>query len=75
MESEKFSLIYDGTGDLEKFIVKCNLNCSLKGHRALKSAQFLGSCLEGRAFDVFMRLCEDDKKIPIKIKEELLKEF
>ena len=75
MESEKFSLIFDGTGDVEKFIVKCNLHCSLKGHGALKSAQFLGSRLEGRAFDVYMRLCEDDKKNPIKIKEELLKEF
>ena len=56
MESEKFRLIFDGTGDVEKFIVKCNLHYSLKGHGALKSAQFLGSRLKGRAFDICMKL-------------------
>ena len=75
MENETFSLSFDGTGDVEKFMVKCNLHSSLKGHSNLKSAQFLGSRLEGRAFDVYMRLSEEEKKDPNRIKEELKREF
>ncbi len=39
------------------------------------AAYNLASRLEGRAFDVYLRLSETDKKDPSKINSELLKEF
>ena len=75
MESEQFQLTFNGSGDVEKFLRKCNLHSSLKGHNGVKSAQFVASRLDGRAFDVYLRLSDDDKKSFNRIKEELLKEF
>ena len=65
----------DGTGDVNVFVEKVSLHSSLKGYDGEKAAQNLASKLEGRAFDVYMRLSTADKKDANKIKSELLKEF
>ena len=66
---------YDGTGDVKVFLEKVSLHSSLKGYNGEKAAQNLASRLEGRAFDVYMRLPAADKKSVEKIHAELLKEF
>ena len=66
---------FDGTGDVKTFIEKVGLLSSLKGYENEKAAQNLASRLEGRAFDVYMRLDTEHKKKPEKIKAELLEEF
>ena len=71
MESEQFQLTFNGSGDGEKFLTKCSLHSSLKDHNGVKSAQFVASRLDGRAFDVYLRLWDDDKKSFNRIKEEL----
>ena len=62
MESEQFQLTFNGSGDVEFFLTKCSLHSSLKGHNGVKSAQFVASRLDGRAFDVYLRSSGDDKK-------------
>ena len=64
---------FDGTGDV--FLEKVSLHSSLKGYDGEKAAQNLASKLEGRAFDVYMRLSTADRKKVDKIQSELLKEF
>ena len=66
---------FDGSADIKVFLEKITLHSSLKGYQDEKAAQNLASRLEGRAFDVYMRLSQDDKKDVEKIKSELLKEF
>ena len=74
MESNKYKSFY-GSGKVREFITKVELQSSLKGYTGLKAAQNIASRLEGPAFDVYMRLPEDDKKDAEKIKQELLAEF
>ncbi len=66
---------FDGSDDIKAFLEKIKLQSALKGYENEKAAQYLASRLEGRAFDVYMRLSNDDKKETEKITEELLKEF
>ena len=66
---------FDGTGDVNVFLEKVSLHSSLKGYDGEKAAQNLASKLEGRAFDVYMRLSTADRKKVDKIHSELLKEF
>ena len=66
---------FDGTRDVNVFVEKVSLHSSLKGYDGEKAAQNLASKLEGRAFNVYMRLPNADKKDASKIKSELLKEF
>ena len=66
---------FDGLGDVKVFLEKVKLLSSLKGYQQEKAAQNLASKLEGRAFDVYMRLSTEDKKDVEKIETELLKEF
>ena len=66
---------YDGTGDVEKFVVRIELEASLKGHQDEKKAQFLASKLVGAAMEVYLRLSDADHKEFDKIKTELYKEF
>ena len=66
---------FDGNGYLKVFIEKVCIHSSLKEYENEKVAQNLASRLEGRAFDVYMRLSDADKKYIIKIKAELSKEF
>ena len=66
---------FDGTGDVKAFIEKVSIHSALKGYDGEKAAQNLASKLEGRAFDVYMRLSAADKKKAEKIQSELMKEF
>ncbi len=66
---------FDRNGDVKVFIEKLSIHSSLKGYENEKAAQNLASRLEGRAFDVYMRLSDADKKEFSKIKAEVLKEF
>ena len=66
---------FDGTGNVKVFLEKVSIHSSLKGYENEECSQNIASRLEGRAFDVYMRLGNEDKKNPDKIKEELLKEF
>ena len=66
---------YDGTTDVRKFVTKVELEASLKNHDGEKKAQYMASKLVGHAMDVYMRMSDDDKKDPAKLKAELLKEF
>ena len=54
---------------------KVSLHSSLKGYDVERAAQKLASKLEGRAFDVYMRLPEANSKSVEKIHAELLKEL
>ena len=72
---EAKSKSYDGTGDVKVFLEKVSLSSALKEYEGEKAAQNLASRLEGRAFDVYMRLSADDKKDVKKIELELLMEF
>ena len=64
---------FEGSGDVNVF-VEVSIHSSLKGYDGENAAQNLASRLEGRAFDVYMRLSSDDRKNPDKIKSELFKE-
>jgi len=66
---------FDGTGNVKVFLEKGSIHSSLKGYEDEKCAENIASRLEGRAFDVYMRLGNEDKKNPDKVKEELLNEF
>ena len=66
---------FDGSGNVKIFIEKISLRSALKGFEGEKAAQNLASRLEGRAFDVYLRLSAADKKDPEKIKDELMREF
>ena len=74
-DMETKSKIFDGTGDVKAFIEKVSIHSALKGYDGEKAAQNLASKLEGRAFDVYMRLSAADKKKAEKIQSELMKEF
>ena len=73
MESKVKS--YDGSGDVKVFLEKVSLHSALKGYEGQKAAQNLASKLEGRAFDVYMRLPPEEREDEQIIKTELLKEF
>ena len=66
---------FDGNGDVKVFIEKVCIHSLLKGYENEKAPQNLAGRLEGRAFDVYIRLSDADKKDFSKIKAELLKEF
>ena len=67
--------VFNGNGDVKEFITKVELYSALKGYSGEKSAKNLASKLEGRAFDVYLRLSEGDRKDVNIIKDELPKEF
>ena len=64
----------DGSG-VKVFVEKVSIHSAFKGYDGEKADQILASKLEGRAFDVCMRLISEDRKNPEKIKSELFKEF
>ena len=67
--------VFNGDGDISEFITKVELYSALKEYDDEKRAQNLASRLEGPAFDVYLRLDQDDRKNINKLKDELLKEF
>ena len=66
---------FNGTGNVWEFLTKVELQYSLKGYKRRKAAQHIAIKLEGPAFDVYLRLLEDDKKDVAKVKQQLLAEF
>ena len=71
-KSERFS----GSGNIEQFLQKVDVHVALKGYDTEeKKAQCLASKLNGAAFDVYMRLPTDEKKVYETVQEELRKEF
>ena len=67
--------VFNGDGDISEFITKVELYSAVKEYDDEKRAQNLASRLEGPAFDVYLRLDQDDRKNINKLKDELLKEF
>ena len=68
-------VVFDGGTDVCNFLAKLELEASLKDYADEKKANFLASRLSGPAFEVYMRLTEDNKKALDEIKKELKKEF
>ena len=66
---------FDGTGNVVEFVKKVSLHSSLKGYDREKKAQNLASGLSGPAFEVYLRMSDEDQKDDTKIQAELLKEF
>ena len=64
---------YDGSGEVKTFLEKISLHSALKGYDGQNAAQYLASKLEGRAFDIYMRLSSEDKKKEEKIREQTSK--
>ena len=60
---------------MKVFLEKVSIQTCFKGYEDEKRSQNIASSLEGRAFDVYMRLKNEDEKNPDKVEEELLKEF
>ena len=75
MDTKKVKLNFDGKGEVKVFITEVELEAAIKGYTEEKLAQFLASKLSGPAFEVYLRLTDDQKKVFESIKEELLKEF
>ena len=75
MDSLHGKLTFDGTGDIQVFLTKVEIQSSLKGYTGEKLAQAIAGRLEGPAFDVYLRMPSDDRKDASKIQAELLKEF
>ena len=69
------STTFSGVGDVKEFITKVELQEDLKNFDSKKKAQLLASRLNGRAFDLYLRLPEDQKQEFEAIKGELLNEF
>jgi len=53
---------FDGNEDVKVFVEKLQLHSALKGYTGEKAAQNLASRLEGRVFDIYLRLSDADKK-------------
>ena len=65
----------NGTGDVKKFVTKCDLHCTLKAYVDEKKAVFVAERLDGAAFDIYMGMAEEDKKDHEKLKKALLDNF
>lgn len=66
---------YSGKGDVNNFIVKMELHIKLKELTGESAAWLLASRLEEPAFNVYMRLTDDEKKDVAKLKAELRKQY
>ena len=66
---------FDGSGDVKAFLTKIELATSIKGYTDDKLAAAIACRLDGAALDLYMRLPDEDKKIPTLLREELLKQF
>ena len=64
-----------GTGGVVEGLATVNPVNALKEYEGEKLAMSLASCLQGNAFDVYLRLSEGDRKDIDKIKTELLSEY
>ena len=71
MDIVKGTKSFDGKGDVNAFIKKMELLISLKGFEGEKAAQAMASKLEQPAFNVYIRMSEEDQKDVEKLKAEL----
>ena len=62
---------YDGTSDVQKCVVRVELEASLKTYADEKKAQYLASKLVGPAMEVYLRLSDEDKKAFEFLKKQL----
>ena len=46
--------IFSGREDVNKFVTKCDLQCTLKAYKDEMKAVLIAGKLEGAAFDVYM---------------------
>ena len=69
------TIIFNGDSNVKEFITRVELLSALNGYSGEKSAQYLASKLEGPAFDVYLRLGEEDRKNVTRLQKELLVEF
>lgn len=75
MSSVNTVKIFNGEEDVNKFITKCELHCTLKGYEGEKAAVFISGKLEDAAFDVYLTIATGDRKDPEKVKTALVKAF
>ena len=75
MASAKNINIFNGRGDVNSFIVKTELYNKLKKLEGEDAAILFASRLEEPAFNVYLRMSDDDKKDIEKIKGELRKQY
>ena len=75
MELSKKVECFNGKGDVNAFIVKIELHSKLKNYVGENAAVFLASRLQEPAFNVYMRMSEEDRKDVEKIKTELKKQY
>ena len=66
---------FDGHGDVKVFNEKVCIHSSLKGYEDEKAAQNLASCLDRRAFEIYMRLSDQETRDVSAIKAESVREF
>ena len=66
---------FNGKGDVNAFLVKVDLYNKLKKYEGEDAAVSLESRLQEPAFNVYLRMTEDDRKDPAKIKTELKKQY
>ena len=64
---------FNGTGNVVEFVKKMDLLPTLKAYDGEKLAQNLASRSSGSAFDVYLRLSDEDQKDVEKMKTDLLK--
>ena len=74
-DAKKVKVVFDGSTDVCNFLAKVELEASLKDYADEKKTNFLASRLTGPAFEVYMRLTDDNKKNFDEIKKELKKDF
>ena len=75
MASSKKVDYFDGKGDVNAFIVKVELYNKLKKYQGEDAAVSLASRLQEPAFNVYLRMSEEDRKDVEKIKAELKKQY
>ena len=75
MASSKKVEYFDGKGDVNAFIVKVELYNKLKKYVGEDAAVSLASRLQEPAFNVYLRMSEEDRKDVEKVKAELKKQY
>lgn len=75
MASSKKVEYFDGKGDVNSFLVKARLYNKLKKYEGEDAAVSLASRLQEPAFNVYLRMSDEDKKDVEKIEAELKKQY
>ena len=75
MAASKKVEYFTGKGDVNAFLVKVELYNKLKKYEGEDAAASLASRLQEPAFNVYLRMSEDDRKDIEKIKTELKKQY